>query len=90
MCDCLGWFVKINFTKYVALVNDRALGFKLPLVSVNVLAVWYKPVLFLMCYKKMGKYSSEKGPKFLLENGVSNIIPEAHVPVGIRSGNLGP
>jgi hypothetical protein len=39
VCDCLGWFVKINFTKYVALVNDRALGFKLPLVSVNVLAV---------------------------------------------------
>jgi hypothetical protein len=29
---CLGWFVKINFTKYVALVNDRALGFKLHLV----------------------------------------------------------
>jgi len=26
----------VNFTKYVALVSDVALGFKLPLVSVNV------------------------------------------------------
>jgi hypothetical protein len=26
----------MNFTKYIALVSDVALGFKLPLVSVNV------------------------------------------------------
>lgn len=42
-----------------------------------------------MCYRKYVKYNSGKRPKFLLENGVSNIIPETHVQVGILTGNFG-
>jgi len=69
----------MNFSKYVALVSDGVLGFKLPLVSVNV------KFDTIQCYFSCvteNKYSSGKSPKFLLENGVSNIIPEAHVLVG--------